>query len=147
MNILNPVSTIMSPNPICIGATETLAVANKIFKGHKIHHIPVIEDGKLVGMLSKSDFLFFRRGFSDEEVEKLADEVRLNNFLAKDIMTKKLAKLNPGDRINVALEVFKENLFHAIPIVENEKIVGILTTFDIINRLAIDSGAVADYEL
>ena len=72
--------------------------------------------------------------------------MRLNNYSAKDIMTKKLAKLDPDDKIIIALEVFKENLFHAIPVVDNEKIVGIVTTFDIIKRLAIDEGATATYE-
>lgn len=145
MNILNSVSSIMTKNPICIGMNETLAVAERLFKDNKIHHLPVLAEGKLVGMVSKSDFLFFRHGFTNEK-DKLEDEVRLNNYTAKDIMTKKLAKLDPDDKINVALEVFKENLFHAIPVVENERIVGIVTTFDIIKRLAIDEGATASYE-
>jgi acetoin utilization protein AcuB len=146
MNILNPVSSIMTPDPICLGANEPLIVADKLFKQHKIHHLPVESEGKLVGMLSKSDFLFFRRGFTSDDQEKLEDEVRLNNYTAKDIMTTRLAKLDPDDKINVALEVFKENIFHAIPIVKNDRIVGILTTFDIINRLAVDSVAIAEYE-
>ncbi len=145
MNLRNSISSIMTKNPICIGINETLAVADRLFKENKIHHLPVLAEGKLVGMVSKSDFLFFRRGFSTEN-EKLEDEVRLNNYSAKDIMTKKLAKLDPDDKILIALEVFKENLFHAIPVVENEKIVGIVTTFDIIKRLAIDEGATATYE-
>ncbi len=146
MNILNPVSTIMTPNPYCIGVNETLAVADKLFKEHRIHHIPVIAEGVLVGMISKADFLFFRRGFSNSDVEKLEDDVRLNNYTAKDIMTTKLAKLDPDDKINVALEVFKVNLFHAIPVVKDNVIVGIVTTFDIINRLATDASAVASYD-
>lgn len=146
MNILNPVSSIMTPDPICLGANEPLIIADKLFKQHKIHHLPVESEGKLVGMLSKSDFLFFRRGFTSDEQEKLEDEVRLNNYTAKDIMTTRLAKLDPDDKINVALEVFKENIFHAIPVVKNDRIVGIITTFDIINRLAIDNVAIAEYE-
>jgi CBS domain-containing protein len=146
MNILNPVSTIMTPNPYCIGVNETLATADKLFKEHRIHHIPVVAEGVLVGMISKADFLFFRRGFSNSEVEKLEDDVRLNNYTAKDIMTTKLAKLDPDDKINVALEVFKVNLFHAIPVVKDGLIVGIVTTFDIINRLALDASATATYE-
>ncbi|HMT53214.1 MAG: CBS domain-containing protein [Saprospiraceae bacterium] len=146
MNLLNPVSTIMTPNPISIGVDEPLAVADKLFKQHRIHHLPVIAEGALVGMISKSDFSFFRRGFLSDGVDKVEDDVRLNNYTAKDIMTKKLAKLDPDDKINVALEVFRENLFHAIPVVQNERIVGILTTFDIINNLAKDANAVASYE-
>ncbi len=146
MNILHPVSNIMTANPICIGANETLAVADKLFRENRIHHLPVLAEGKLVGMVSKSDFLFFRRGFTDTDYEKFEEDVRLNNYTARHIMTSKLAKLSPDDKINVALEVFKENLFHAIPVVENDRIVGILTTFDIINRLALDAEAKAVYE-
>ncbi|MBK7635113.1 MAG: CBS domain-containing protein [Saprospiraceae bacterium] len=145
MNLLNSVSSIMTPNPICVNSKDTLTVVDKLLKEHRIHHLPVISDGKLVGMVSKSDFLFFRRGFSDEN-SKLEDEVRMNNFTVKDIMTKRLAKLEPTDKINVALEVFKENLFHALPVVEGDKIVGIVSTFDIIKRLAIDAEATAAYE-
>ncbi len=146
MNILHPVSSIMTPNPICIGANETLTVADKLFREHRIHHLPVLAGGKLVGMVSKSDFLFFRRGFVSNDTEKFEENVRLNNYTAQHIMTSKLAKLSPEDKINVALEVFRENLFHAIPVVENDQIVGILTTFDIINRLAVDAEAIAEYE-
>jgi acetoin utilization protein AcuB len=146
MNILHPISTIMTPNPICIGANETLAVAEKLFRENRIHHLPVVAEGRLVGIVSKSDFLFFRRGFTSTETEKFEENVRLNNYTAKHIMTSKLAKLSPDDKINVALEVFKENLFHAIPVVEDEKLVGIVTTFDIIYRLAVDAEATAVYE-
>lgn len=146
MNIFHPISTIMTPNPICVGANETLAVVAKLFESHKIHHLPVVGEGKLVGMVSKSDFLFFKRGFGSNETEKLEEEVRLNNYVAKDIMTKGLAKLNPDDKINVALEVFKINMFHGLPVVEGERIVGIVTTYDIINRISVDQVATANYD-
>ena len=53
-------------------------------------------------------------------------------------MTKGLAKLTPDQRINVALEIFMENRFHAIPVLDEAsgELVGIITTFDIIKALA-----------
>ncbi len=146
MNILNPVSTIMTPHPICVGAHESIAAVAKLFEGHKIHHLPVIEEGSLVGLISKSDYLLFRRGFNNENNQKMEEEVRLNNFQARDIMTKGLAKLEPSDKINVALEIFKENLFHGIPIVEDDQVVGIVTTYDIIKHIADDTKSYAEYE-
>ncbi len=146
MNLLNPISTIMTPNPICVGENESLVAIDKLFKEHRIHHLPVIAEGKLVGIVSKSDFLFFRRGFLNDNKEKLEDEVRLNNYVAKDIMTSKLAKMEPEEKINVALEVFRENLFHAIPVVKDDRIVGIVTTFDIILQLANAGNATSQYE-
>jgi acetoin utilization protein AcuB len=49
-------------------------------------------------------------------------------------MTKGLAVLESNDRIGVAIEIFKENLFHAIPIVDDEELKGIVTTFDLIDK-------------
>jgi CBS domain-containing protein len=46
----------------------------------------------------------------------------------------------------VALEVFKENLFHALPVVEEGNLVGIITTYDIISRLADEPITLADYK-
>lgn len=145
MNLLDPVSKIMTPNPICVNSKEPLSEIEKIFSTHRIHHLPVVDDGKLVGIVSKSDFLFFRKGFSNDENEKLKDKIRLNNYTTGDIMTTGLAKMEPEEKINVALEVFKENIFHAIPIVEGDKIVGILTTYDIIKELAVNEGAKMEY--
>jgi acetoin utilization protein AcuB len=51
-------------------------------------------------------------------------------------MTKGLATLSPDDRIDIAIEVFRENILHAIPVVENDELVGLITTHDIIEALA-----------
>lgn len=146
MNILHPVSSIMTRNPLSVQAEDRLSVVAEIFSKHKIHHIPVLDGEKLSGILSKSDFLFFKNGFPNSEKDKSFEDVKLNNYTAKDIMTSKLAKLNPDDKINVALEIFKENLFHGIPVVEGDKLVGIVTTYDIILQLAKDNEAHADYD-
>ena len=73
---------------------------------------------------------------SHEKYQDLLNEVRLKNYCAEDIMTSGIAKLTSTDRIAVALEIFKENLFHAIPIVDENELVGIITTYDIIKALA-----------
>jgi acetoin utilization protein AcuB len=51
-------------------------------------------------------------------------------------MTKRLGKVAPDDRVNVALEVFMVNRFHALPVVENGELVGIITPFDIMKALS-----------
>ena len=146
MNLLNPVSTIMTPNPISLNPASSISEASEIFSKNRIHHIPIVEDGKLVGLISKSDYLFFKRGFLDENVDEKIEEIRMNNYEVRHIMTTGIASMEPNERINVALEIFKENLFHAIPIVEDGKLVGILTTLDIISNLAKDNKAYAAYE-
>ena len=47
-------------------------------------------------------------------------------------MTKHVATLEPEDKVGSAAELFLENLFHAVPIVKNNELKGIVTSFDII---------------
>ncbi len=135
MDTLAPIKSIMSTELITVSPNSVIAEIEKIFKRHKIHHLPVTQEGQLVGIISKSDYLFFKRGFNDLKVEDDYDKIRLNRRTAKSIMTTGIAKLEPNDKIGVAIEIFKENLFHAIPIVEDGTLVGIVTTFDIISKV------------
>lgn len=145
MNLLRPVSDIMTTNLLTLSPSSSIAEAAKIFKAKRIHHIPVVEVDELVGIVSKSDFLFFQRGFLNTSGDNKLEEVRMNNYDVKQIMTTGIAKLEPTDRINVVLEIFKVNKFHALPVVDGKKLVGIVTTFDIINMLASDGEATSQY--
>jgi len=142
-NLLSPVKDIMSTDLITIGKDATLEKVKEIFEENKIHHIPVVEFNQLIGIISKSDFLFFQKAYMHSDVHE--EETRLKTHLAEEIMTKGIAKLDINDKINVALEIFNENLFHAIPIESEGKLEGIVTTYDIINALAKSKGAVSEY--
>ncbi len=136
MNVLAPIKTIMSSDLITVNPADKLTLVKEIFDEHNIHHIPVVRFKELVGIISKTDFLHFLRGFSPNDEDRFVNYARLRAYTAEEIMTKGLAKLDPDDRINVALEIFLVNRFHAIPVVKNDELVGILTTYDIIKTLA-----------
>ncbi len=145
MNLLSPVSEIMTTNLHTLKPSASIAEAAELFEKHKIHHIPIVIDEKLVGIISMSDYLFFRRGFLDNHEDEKLEQIRMNNYEVSYIMTKGLATLEPTTRVNVALEVFKENILHAIPVIDEDKLVGIVTTHDIITLLAADNEAHAKY--
>lgn len=136
MNVLAPVSSIMTKKLITVNPEDSLLEVRNLFDEHKIHHLPVVRYRKIVGIISKIDFNHYVRGMSTSEQDRIVNETRLRLHKAEEIMTKGMAKLEPSDRINVALEVFKENLFHALPVVEDDELVGIVTTYDIIRLLA-----------
>lgn len=137
MYLLTPVSAIMTDHVITVNPGDKLKVVDDIFHQHRIHHIPVVDGRKIIGMISKSDLLHFVRGFTSRKEDLDANEADLQSHTAEEIMTRHLAKVEPSDRVNVVLEVFKENLFHAIPVVnEDDELVGIITTFDIIRWLS-----------
>ena len=136
MNLLSPVSELMTTDLITVNPEDKLSAVNAIFESNKIHHIPVVRFWKIVGIISKTDFLHFMKGMGNTDHKDAFNPGRLLLNTASDIMTEGLAKLEPTDRINVALDVFKINLFHALPVVENDELVGIITTHDIITALA-----------
>ena len=137
MNVLAPVSTIMTSDLITVNPKDPLKMVKDLFDANRIHHLPVVRHKKIVGLISKMDLLFFLKGTSgDKTEESYYNEVHLENFCAEDIMTKGLAKIESSTRISVAIEIFKENLFHSIPVVDGEELVGIVTVYDIIKALA-----------
>jgi acetoin utilization protein AcuB len=136
MDVRAPISTIMTQNLITINPEDSLEMVKEIFEKNNIHHIPVVRFKKIVGIVSKSDFLHFVRGYSNNEEDEFFNASRLRAYRAEQIMTTRLGKVESTDRIAVALEVFKTNLFHAIPVVDNDELVGIITTHDIIKTLA-----------
>lgn len=136
MDVLAPISKIMSKDLITVSEKDKLSVVKEIFEKHNIHHIPVVRFKSIVGIISKSDYLYFVRGFTQNEEDKFVNESRLKAYTADEIMTTGMAKVEPADRINVALEIFSINRFHAIPVVDNDELVGIVTTHDIICALS-----------
>lgn len=146
MNLLAPVSTIMSRELVTIDPDSDLSQVERIFKTKKIHHILVTEGKELKGIISKSDFLFFLEGYDNRELSIENQNLRLKVRKAKEIMTSRIAQMQPNQKLDIALAIFKENLFHAIPIVDDNELVGIVTTFDFIKHLAEDNEVVRQYQ-
>jgi len=141
MNVFAPISSIMTTKLYTVSTEDNLATVKEIFDNHRIHHIPVVHVRQLMGIISLRDFEHFLGGMSHSSEGKSGSQHRLEKTKASDIMTVHLAKLEPADRINVALEVFAENLFHALPVVEGDELVGIVTPFDVMKALAAEKPA------
>ncbi|MEP6796263.1 MAG: CBS domain-containing protein [Saprospiraceae bacterium] len=116
-----PVSLIMSRNVITADANDTLSVARSIFLKNKVHHLPIVNGTKLVGILTTYDL------FKVVGPNKDYDQIYI-----KDVMTTHIATLEPDDKIGSAAELFLMNLFHAVPIVQDGELKGIVTSFDVI---------------
>jgi acetoin utilization protein AcuB len=141
MDFTAPIATYMTRKLIAVAPTDKLAHVKAIFDEHRIHHLPVVHYTTLVGIISKTDLHHFMRGILTSDNDKLIEQSRLEYYTAGDIMTTGIATLSSNERINVALQVFLENLFHAIPVVDNGELVGMLTTFDIVKALSDEDNA------
>lgn len=147
MNILTPISTIMTTDLITVNPKDTLSSVKYKFDAHPIHHLPVVRYKELVGIISKSDLMYFMKGMRANEVGNMdKNGLRLSHYCAKDIMTVGLATVEPKEPIRTALEIFKENVLHALPVVQDDELIGILTTHDIIVALADEKIQLSDYK-
>jgi CBS domain-containing protein len=116
-----PVSSIMTSDLITVVPEDNLATVYKIFRSKRIHHLPVVEGKKLVGILTTYDLF---------KLEKSPKEY--GETTVKDVMTTKLATLEPDTKVGSAVLIFIENLFHAVPIVAKDgELVGIVSTLDV----------------
>ena len=118
------VTTIMIRELTTLHPDDKVGRAVEIFKTKRIHHLPIVENGDLVGLITTHDL--WNKHIAPGDFE---------NIDIKDIMSKKLIKLTPEDKIGTAAELFLDNRFHALPVVDGAKIVGLITTFDVLRYM------------
>jgi len=135
MEFTSPLSTIMTKKLVTVMPGDKLSYIKDIFDTTRIHHIPVVKYKTLVGLISRANVAQFIRGAERNVDGHPNGHPSYDHYTAEDVMTTGLATLESTDRINVAIEVFAENLFHAIPIVDDGELVGIVTTLDVIKSL------------
>ncbi|MCO5724788.1 CBS domain-containing protein [Robiginitalea marina] len=131
-----PVSTIMSTQLVVLNTTDGLEKAERLFKKHRIRHIPVIErNKKIVGMLSLTDLL--RISFADGayEDEEDIETVIYDMFTLPQVMAKNVKSVSPKTTIREVAELLAKEEFHALPVVQDGDLVGIVTTTDLIRYL------------
>ncbi|MDE1206433.1 CBS domain-containing protein [Tenacibaculum larymnensis] len=130
-----PVSVIMTKDVITLSSTDDLMTAEKIFKKEHIRHIPVVSGNEIKGMLSYTDLL--RISFADavDENETDVDTVVYNMFTIDQVMAKNLETVNSSTTIKEVAEILAKKEFHALPVVDNNELVGIVTTTDLIYYL------------
>jgi CBS domain-containing membrane protein len=129
-----PVSEIMSRYIVSVTPNTSVLEIKSLFDSNNFHHLPVVDNGKLMGIISKinvyqvthCDALF--RSKSDQEFNNRL----LKSILAEEIMSKHLVVLSPTDTVVEAAALFSKNKYHALPVIDNGKFVGIVTTYDLL---------------
>jgi CBS domain-containing protein len=135
MKRLEPVSKIMTRELITLSLSDDLYKAEKLFKKHHIRHIPIVEEEHIIGMLSYSDLkrISFLDSYDSHEVE--VDNAIYNMLSIQQIMVKNIVKVNSSTTVKSVAEILAKNEFHALPVVENDILVGIVTTTDLLKYL------------
>ncbi|WP_458628891.1 CBS domain-containing protein [Winogradskyella sp. PC D3.3] len=129
------ISTIMSTDIIALNRDDNLETAELLFKRHKIRHIPVVKEDVVVGILSYTDLL--RISFADavDETETEVESLVYNMFTIDQVMAKNVVTVSSKATIKEVAKILAEKEFHALPVVDEGSLVGIVTTTDLINYL------------
>lgn len=116
----------MTKRLITLHADDSLNIVSKTFEKHKFHHIPIIEHGKLAGILSKTDLLRLL-SVRDQYSEQAFKRIRARDFMTSNVIT-----VRPDDTVGLAADMFLTNDLHALPVVDDGELVGIVTTHDLL---------------
>lgn len=130
------VASIMSRDVVAVHPNETLMVARAHLQKMGIRHLLVVEDGRLVGVISDRDVLRAISPFLDSSTEKLRDINTLGRR-ARDIMTQHVVTVDPDATIEEAAQQMLTHEISSLPVVsDGGKVEGIITSKDVMKHFA-----------
>ncbi|MDF7816249.1 CBS domain-containing protein [Runella sp. MFBS21] len=129
-----PISHIMTKNVYTVNVSDDLHEAIEIVKKNHIRHLPVLEGKEVVGIISRTDInrLTFSSLFDNQEG---ADEAILEMLSIPQVMTPKPRTVDAFLSIREVAEILATEEYHALPVIENGELAGIVTTTDVIKYM------------
>ena len=137
MESTTEIRDIMTSDLIIARPDETIAAVRKKLIDNLIHHIPVVADGKVQGMISLNDIYRMEHHFTvfNNPEAEASNQQLFSSMLAKEIMTTPVVKIREDEPVSIAVDIFLQNMFHALPVVNyDDELVGMVTTFDLIRH-------------
>jgi len=156
------VRDVMNPEPVACQASDAVSDAVKLLKKNDISGMPVLEGERLVGVVSESDLLKMLSAEDEgglwlpspleilevpirdlirwERLQAGAEEI--GKVRVTDVMTKKVVTVGPEDTIERAASMMVRHRINRLPVLEGEKLVGIVTRGDIIAGLGMGASEV-----
>lgn len=130
---------IMTEDVLTLQPDVSIREAAEIFSTERLGGAPVVVNGRIVGMLSASDLLEFIASLPAEpaEIRDRTERGILDEHVVEEAMTRApIRSLAPDDPVGLAADVMKHERLHRLPIVEDGRVVGIISTVDLVRALA-----------
>jgi len=121
----------MTKSVITVNQNDDLKKVVEKLKANSIRHIPVVNGKEVVGIISRTDInrLTFGALFDGQDG---ADEAILEMLTISQVMTSKPKTVSSDTIIRDLAEIFVKEEFHALPVVDNGELKGIVTTTDVL---------------
>ncbi|MDA0193723.1 MAG: CBS domain-containing protein [Bacteroidetes bacterium] len=135
MSKTTKVSKVMTGQVIVAEVNNSIQQIQDLFIEYDMHHIPVVNEGRVIGIISQTDLLKCY-----DKLMKSGDSVSADNVNSKysveSVMTKKPISVAPVTSLATASDMMVEHHCHSLPVVEHGQIVGILTARDVVRFVA-----------
>ena len=126
------VSDWMSAGVLAVEPFDSIAVARQLMAKHRINQLPVVEGEKLLGIVTDRDIrdayptsILINR---TEEIDRFAEKYTVEEAMSYNVLTVK-----PNTPLQTAVRLLRRHRVGALPVVEKEKLVGIITRSDVLD--------------
>ena len=125
----------MKTQVVSISSDDTLRIVREIMELGRVRHLPVVYKGKLVGVVSQRDLFHASLsnviGIGREEQELFLEGVKI-----ADVMSEPPVSISPDAPVQSAAALMADRKIGCLPVVENEKLIGIVTETDLLHHFA-----------
>lgn len=130
------IKNIFSKKLVTLRETDNLAEADDMMEIYKIRHLPVLnQEDALVGILSKSDYMGLKHVHS-----------KLHKYSVKDLMSTPVKVVSSSAKLSVVAQLFISQKINCAMVIDDDEVVGIVTSEDLIRLLAHSHFNVEDSE-
>ena len=121
------IESIMSTDLITVPPTATLAEARALMQEKSIHHIPVVESDRLVGLVTLTNVLAATDSFLRDE-----NRIHANEIVISDVMVTDVATVDVSASLRQAALFLERHKIGCLPVMDDHKLVGIITDTDFV---------------
>ena len=126
----------MTREVVVLSPETTAAEALAICRERRVRHLPVLEEGRLVGIISDRDLRSAAPALGDPGRVEALGKLRVSEVMSRDVVSAR-----PDDPIEEAANEMRERRIGCLPVVENDALVGIITSSDVMEALVQLMGA------
>ena len=126
----------MTREVVTLPPDETVGTALALCRERRIRHLPVLTEGRLVGIVSDRDLRSATPAFGDQERAAALQEILVEDVMASDVVS-----ILPDDPIEQAANTMREGKIGCLPVLEGDDLVGIITASDVMDALVYLVGA------
>ena len=135
MNADVNISQVMKTKLLTLHPKDSIERTKEIFKQYKVHHIPVVVGEKVVGIISMGDVMLWSSIQSYQVGPMISNKNNISISCVEEIMTANPVCIQKDDMLSKALELMVKYRINALPVIDDNKLVGIVTSYDFLKLL------------